>query len=197
ASDLIAMKSEFEERDLEIRTLHDGWMMAFRALENCEEISMDERQAVNRSLSRFQSANWPNIRSSAYNEMQATGTFSRLEDNGIKKDIASLYAAFGRDSLARLGERNNQLSAGRIIWSHIPFTFESNDPFDNTKITSDMVVFEPLKYCDELALQEKLSLQGAIWEMVDGNRDWLDDSRDFVGQIDSLLERLPAPNPRD
>lgn len=189
-NDLNGMRSGFLQSDeIALRT-HQGWMYVLRALENCEPNS-DHQEAINFSFSRYQSSLLPYVQRSAFDEMQATGAFSRLADLDLKNEIVGLYAALSGDSAARLGERNNQLAAGRIMWKSIPFSYADDNPYADNALLSDSTgstVFDPTEHCDNL------ELRGAVWEMVDINRDWLNSSAISVSQIESILSRLAAAN---
>ena len=124
--------------------------------------------------------------------MTSLGMFSRLSDKELKDDVARLYALIEGDDLGALGGRTDQLAAGRIMWKSVAFSFASNsiESVDRDAGEFDAWVraeFDPLDHC------ENLELRGAVWEMVDLNRDWLIRSATTVEDIDSLLQRLPSP----
>ena len=189
-NDLNGMRSSFLENDQIALQTHEGWMYAFRALEKCE-FRPEHAEAIAFSFSRYQSAYGIYIQRSAFDEMQATGGFSRLGDLDLKNEIVALYAFLAYDADTRLGGRNNQLAAGRIMWKSIAFSYPNDSPYGVGSPAGDATgsaIFNPTEHCDNL------ELRGAIWEMVDVNRDWLNVSALSVSRIDSVLARLNEVN---
>jgi hypothetical protein len=184
ADDLRAMRNSFHSEDEQAKIAHAGWIAIFRALENCRPVEADP-EAVRFAISRYQRTYAPDVQRTAYDEMTSQGMFSRLADRGLKDDIALLYARLEGDNLAGLGARADQLAAGRIMWKFIPFTFASDDIGSSGPDSWGRAEIDPLKLCDNL------ELRGAVWEMVDLNRDWIVSSARFVADIDRILDRLP------
>lgn len=194
-NDLNGMRSSFLESDQIARQTHQGWMHAFRALEKCE-FRPEHAEAIAFSFSRYQSSYGIHIQRSAFDEMQATGGFSRLGDLDLKNEIVALYAFLAYDADTNLGGRDNQLAAGRIMWKSIAFSYPTDSPYGDGSPTDDAMIgdatgstiFNPTEHCDNL------ELRGAVWEMVDLNRDWLNVSALSVSRIDSVLARLNEVN---
>jgi hypothetical protein len=191
ADDLRSMRQSFVFGDSVSQKAHDGWVAIFRALESCRPIEADPA-LVQFALARYQRTSQPNVQRTAYDELMSLGMFSRLSDKALKDDIARLYAIIERDDIGALGGRQDQLAAGRIMWRSIAFSFASDsiESIDRNAGEFDSWVraeFDPLDHCDDL------ELRGAVWEMVDLNRDWLIRSATTVEDIDSLLQRLPSP----
>ena len=191
ADDLRSMRQSFVFADAISRRTHDGWVAIFRALESCRPIEA-EPALVQYALARYQRTSQVNVQRTAYDEMTSLGMFSRLSDKGLKADVARLYATIESDDLGALGGRTDQLAAGRIMWKSIAFSFASDsiEMVDRDAGEFDSWVraeFDPLDHCDDL------ELRGAVWEMVDLNRDWLIRSAGTVEEIDSILRRLPSP----
>jgi len=185
-NDLLGMRANYLQVDMNVKRRHQGWMYAFRALERCEA-NPAHQEAIGLSLAQYQSSPAPLVLRSAFDEMQATGIFSRLQDIELKNDVVTLYALLESETEANLSGRNNQLAAGRIMWKSIAFSYEDDDPYSSESLNSDAMgtaVFDPTQLCDNL------ELRGAIWEMVDLNRDWLNASAQFVSLIDSALARI-------
>jgi hypothetical protein len=190
ADDLRSMRDSFVFSDTVSQRTHDGWVAIFRALESCRPIEA-ERALVQYALARYQRTSQVSVQRTAYDEMTSLGMFSRLSDKGLKDDVARLYALIERDDLGALGGRQDQLAAGRIMWKFIAFSFagDSIESIDRDEGEFDSWVraeFDPLDHCDNL------ELRGAVWEMVDLNRDWLIRSAVTVEDIDSILRRLPS-----
>ncbi len=88
--DLVAIKTSIvAEEEIFLRT-HAGWVRVFRALEACEPIEQDEEIAI--AFARFQSSSNLLVPQSAFNEMEDYGSFSRLDDPDLRRDVAELYA---------------------------------------------------------------------------------------------------------
>ncbi len=191
ADDLRSMRESFVFGDTVSRKAHDGWVAIFRAIESCRPIEA-EPALVQYALARYQRTSQVSVQRTAYDEMTSLGMFSRLSDKELKDDVARLYALIERDDLGALGGRTDQLAAGRIMWKSIAFSFASDsiESVDREAGEFDSWVraeFDPLDHC------ENLELRGAVWEMVDLNRDWLIRSATTVEDIDSILRRLPPP----
>jgi hypothetical protein len=191
ADDLRSMRESFVFGDSVSRKAHDGWVAIFRALESCRPIDA-EPALIQYALARYQRTGQVNVQRTAYDEMTSLGMFSRLSDKELKDDVARLYAVIEGDDLGALAGRINQLAAGRIMWKSIAFSFagDSLENLDRDAGEWDSWVrakFDPLDHCEDL------ELRGAVWEMVDLNRDWLIRSASTVKDIDSLLLRLPVP----
>jgi hypothetical protein len=191
ADDLRSMRESFVFGDTISRKAHDGWVAIFRALESCRPIEADP-ELVQYALARYQRTSQVSVQRTAYDEMRSLGMFSRLSDKELKDDVTRLYAIIERDDLGALGGRTDQLAAGRIMWRSIAFSFASDsiESIDRDAGEFDSWVraeFDPLDHC------KNLELRGAVWEMVDLNRDWLIRSATTVEDIDSLLQRLPPP----
>lgn len=183
--DLTGMRGSFiTTMDVSTRA-HDGWITIFRALESCEALP-DQDNSIQFALSRYQSTDSPEIRRAAFDEMQATGAFTRLSNGDMLNDLTSLYSLLDSDIVMRPAERENQLAAGRIMWKSIAFTFPDNDADSAVDDASGSAVFDTLDHCDDL------ELRGAVWELVDINRDWLRASENYVVQIDRILTYLTA-----
>ena len=185
-NDLTAMQGAFLNNDkIAVRT-HQGWMYAFRALEQCK-LNPEHKAEIDFSLSQYQTSRRNPTQRSGFDEMQATGAFSRLTDLGLKNEIVTLYSNLEGSSIADESGRNNQLAAGRIMWKSIAFSYADDDPYAKTAEYSDalgLAAFDPTQHCDNL------ELRGAVWEMVDVNRDWLNGSAQFVESIESILSQL-------
>jgi len=191
ADDLRSMRDSFIFADAISQRTHDGWVAIFRALESCRPIEADPA-LVQYALARYQRTSQATVQRTAYDELTSLGMFSRLSDRELKDDVARLYAIIESDNQAALAGRTDQLAAGRIMWSSIAFSFASDsvERIDRDAGEFDSWVraeFDPLDHC------ENLELRGAVWEMVDLNRDWLIRSATTVKEIDSLLQRLPPP----
>lgn len=191
AGDLRSMRDSFVFADTIAQRTHDGWVAIFRALESCRPIEADPA-LVQYALARYQRTSVVNVQRTAYDEMTSLGMFSRWSNRELKDDVARLYALIEADNQGGLGGRADQLAAGRIMWRSIAFSFASDsvESIDRDAGEFDSWVraeFDPLEHC------ENLELRGAVWEMVDLNRDWLIRSATTVEQIDSLLQRLPPP----
>jgi hypothetical protein len=191
ADDLRSMRESFVFGDTISRKAHDGWVAIFRALESCRPIEADP-ELVQYALARYQRTSQVSVQRTAYDEMTSLGMFSRMSDKELKDDVTRLYAIIERDDLGALGGRTDQLAAGRIMWKSIAFSFASDsvESVDRGAGEFDSWVraeFDPLDHCNNL------ELRGAVWEMVDLNRDWLIRSATTVEVIDSLLQRLPPP----
>ncbi len=191
ADDLRSMRDSFVFADAISQRTHDGWVAIFRALESCRPIEADP-VLVQYALARYQRTSQVSVQRTAYDELTSLGMFSRLSDRELKDDVARLYALIEADNQGALGGRADQLAAGRIMWRSIAFSFASDsvESIDRGAGEFDSWVraeFDPLDHC------ENLELRGAVWEMVDLNRDWLIRSATTVEEIDSLLQRLPPP----
>ncbi len=191
ADDLRSMRDSFVFADAISQRTHDGWVTIFRALESCRPIEADP-VLVQYALARYQRTSQVSVQRTAYDELTSLGMFSRLSDRELKDDVARLYALIEADNQGALGGRADQLAAGRIMWRSIAFSFASDsvESIDRGAGEFDSWVraeFDPLDHC------ENLELRGAVWEMVDLNRDWLIRSATTVEEIDSLLQRLPPP----
>jgi hypothetical protein len=191
ADDLRSMRESFVFGDTISRKAHDGWVAIFRALESCRPIEADP-ELIQYALARYQRTSQVSVQRTAYDEMTSLGMFSRLSDKELKDDVTRLYAIIESDDLGALGGRTDQLAAGRIMWRSIAFSFASDsiESIDRDAGEFDSWVraeFDPLDHC------KNLELRGAVWEMVDLNRDWLIRSATTVADIDSLLQRLPPP----
>ena len=169
------------EEDIFLRT-HAGWIRVFRALEACEPLEQDEETAL--AFARFQSSANLIIPQSAFEEMEDYGSFSRLNDPSLRRDVAELYALLSSFSDGYATGRANQLATARILLEQVPFSFSTDQPYDDGFDTWGTANFDTLDYCENLAVR------GAIWEMVDLNRDWLIDSRSIVNSIDNVIARL-------
>ena len=182
-NDLHGIRVALKRDDELVLRMHEGWIGALRALERCEA-APEHAEAISHSFSQYQRSFSPEIQRSAYDEMKATGAFSRLPDTTLQNDITQLYTELESQTQATLGDRENQLAAGRILWKNVLFSFASDDPKEadfDAGITTD---FDPLEHCDNR------ELRGAIWEMVDLNRDWLSRSAYYADTIDRILSRL-------
>ncbi|MEX0644257.1 MAG: hypothetical protein WD076_03045 [Parvularculaceae bacterium] len=191
AGDLRSMRDSFVFADAIAQRTHDGWVAIFRALESCRPIEADPA-LVQYALARYQRTSQVNVQRTAYDELTSLGMFSRLSNRELKDDVARLYALIEADNQGALGGRADQLAAGRIMWRSIAFSIASDsvESIDREAGEFDSWVraeFDPLEHC------ENLELRGAVWEMVDLNRDWLIRSTTTVEEIDSLLQRLPPP----
>jgi len=181
-NDLGGMRASFREQDLLAARMQQGWIYTLRSLEACE-VSAERREAMQFALTHYQSGFGSEVQRAAFDEMTATGVFSRLADASLQNDTTRLYASLESSALGMLGGRDNQLAAGRVMWKSIAFSFERDEPsldFDSGILAS----FNPLEHCDDL------ELRGAVWEMVDAARDWLAESAATVAVIDDLLLRL-------
>lgn len=192
AGDLRSMRDSFVFADTIAQRTHDGWVVIFRALESCRPIEADPA-LVQYALARYQRTSQVNVQRTAYDELTSLGMFSRLSNRELKEEVSRLYALIEADNQGALGGRADQLAAGRIMWRSIAFSFASDsvESIDRDAGEFDSWVraeFDPLDHC------ENLELRGAVWEMVDLNRDWLIRSATTVEQIDSLLQRLPPPS---
>lgn len=185
-NDLSGMRSDFKLNDIVAARIHQGWVYAFRSLENCQ-VDEANADAIDFALGQYQRSFSPSIQRAAYDEMQSTGAFSRLADADLQNNLTALYANLDGEASASLGGRTNQLAAGRIMWKYIAFSFEKADSFIADLDTWGTAVFNPLDHCDNL------ELRGAMWEMVDTQQDWLNASNNFVTQIDAVLARLDLP----
>ena len=191
ADDLRSMRDSFVFGDTISRKAHDGWVAIFRALESCRPIEADP-ELVQYALARYQRTSQVSVQRTAYDEMTSLGMFSRMSDKELKDDVTRLYAIIERDDLGALGGRTDQLAAGRIMWKSIAFSFASDSIESTDRDAGEFdswvrAEFDPLDHCNNL------ELRGAVWEMVDLNRDWLIRSATTVEVIDSLLQRLPPP----
>ena len=191
ADDLRSMRESFVFGDTVSRKAHDGWVAIFRALESCRPIAADP-ELVQYALARYQRTSQVSVQRTAFDEMTSLGMFSRLSDKQLKDDVTRLYAIIERDDLGALGGRTDQLAAGRIMWKSIAFSFASDSIEGTDRDAGEFdswvrAEFDPLDHC------KNLELRGAVWEMVDLNRDWLIRSATTVEDIDSLLQRLPPP----
>jgi len=191
ADDLRSMRESFVFGDTISRKAHDGWVAVFRALESCRPIEADP-ELVQYALARYQRTSQVSVQRTAYDEMTSLGMFSRMSDKELKDDVTRLYAIIERDDLGALGGRTDQLAAGRIMWKSIAFSFASDSIESTDRDAGEFdswvrAEFDPLDHCNNL------ELRGAVWEMVDLNRDWLIRSATTVEVIDSLLRRLPPP----
>lgn len=191
ADDLRSMRDSFVFADAISQRTHDGWVAIFRALESCRPIEADPA-LIQYALARYQRTSQVSVQRTAYDELTSLGMFSRLSNRELKDDVARLYAIIEADNQGALGGRADQLAAGRIMWRSIAFSFASDsvESIDRDAGEFDSWVraeFDPLDHC------ENLELRGAVWEMVDLNRDWLIRSAATVEEIDSLLQRLPPP----
>ena len=191
ADDLRSMRESFVFGDTISRKAHDGWVAIFRALESCRPIEADP-ELVQYALARYQRTSQVSVQRTAYDEMTSLGMFSRMSDKELKDDVTRLYAIIERDDLGALGGRTDQLAAGRIMWKSIAFSFASDSIESTDRDAGEFdswvrAEFDPLDHCNNL------ELRGAVWEMVDLNRDWLIRSATTVEVIDSLLQRLPPP----
>lgn len=191
ADDLRSMRDSFVFGDTISRKAHDGWVAIFRALESCRPIEADP-ELVQYALARYQRTSQVSVQRTAYDEMTSLGMFSRMSDKELKDDVTRLYAIIERDDLGALGGRTDQLAAGRIMWKSIAFSFASDSIESTNRDAGEFdswvrAEFDPLDHCNNL------ELRGAVWEMVDLNRDWLIRSATTVEAIDSLLQRLPPP----
>ena len=186
SNDLRGMRNEYSENQPTVRRMHDGWMNAFRALENCK-ITSGHRESINYALSQYQRTIVISIQQSAYDEMQFIGAFSRIKNVELQNQISILYSSLESDDEADKIGRINQLAAGRIMWKSIAFSFSNDDPGKEEHDTWATAAFDPLAHCDNL------ELRGAVWELVDVNRDWLSvrkDKDEFMASILSELEQL-------
>ncbi len=191
ADDLRSMRDSFVFGGTISRKAHDGWVAIFRALESCRPIEADP-ELVQYALARYQRTSQVSVQRTAYDEMTSLGMFSRMSDKELKDDVTRLYAIIERDDLGALGGRTDQLAAGRIMWKSIAFSFASDSIESTNRDAGEFdswvrAEFDPLDHCNNL------ELRGAVWEMVDLNRDWLIRSATTVEAIDSLLQRLPPP----
>ena len=183
ASDLEGMREAFKRDDTILLPVHDGWVHAFRALETCT-VTEEHSGSIGFAFSQYQRSFPPPIQRVAFDEMQSTGVFSRLPDKVFQNELTILYSQLDAQSAAQLGGRNNQLAAGRIMWKYLAFSFAEEKSYTADLDTWGTVAFNPLDHCDNL------ELRGAIWEMVDTNRDSLNANAGFVSQIDRILLRL-------
>jgi len=182
-SDLRGMEASFREQDELAVRLHGGWIDVLRALEQCK-VEPDRGEAMQFALTHYQSGFSPEIQRSAFDEMKATGAFSRLSDRELQNAAAELYSILDNEAQGDLSERANQLAADRILWKSVAFSFERDEP-DLSRIDEGILAnFNPLDHCDDL------ELRGAVWEIVDALRDWLFVSRTSVARIDAILLRL-------
>ena len=180
--DLIAIKTSIvAEEEIFLRT-HAGWVRVFRALEACEPIEQDEEIAI--AFARFQSSSNLIVPQSAFDEMEDYGSFSRLDDPDLRRDVAELYALLSSISGGYASGRANQLASAQTLLEHIPFSFSSDEPYNEGFDTWGTAEFDTLQFCQNLVVR------GAVWEMVDVNRDWLTDSRTIVNSIDDVIFRL-------
>ena len=183
ASDLESMREGFKRDDTILLPIHDGWVHAFRALETCK-VTEAHSESINFAFSQYQRSFSPSIHRAAFDEMQSTGAFSRLPDEELQNELTTLYSQLDGTTAALLGGRNNQLAAGRIMWKYIAFSFVEEKSYTADTDTWGTAAFNPLDHCDNL------ELRGAIWEMVDTNRDNLNVNLTYVNQIDRILLRL-------
>lgn len=183
ANDLKGMSDAFRSNDVTALRIHEGWVQAFRALEKCEA-NEAHSDAINYAFSQYQRGFPPPIQRATFDEMQSTGAFSRLSDTELKNSLALLYSQLEGEMTIILGGRENQLAAGRIMWKYIAFSFQEEESYTSDFDTWGMAAFNPLNHCDNL------ELRGAIWEMVDTNRDWLNSSRRYVDQVDQIVSHL-------
>lgn len=187
-SDLENMRVALLRDSAIVQPIYEGWVHAFRALERCEVVE-EHRASIDYAFSQYQRSFAPPIQRAAYDEMKSTGAFSRLPDGKLQNALTYLYSELDNELSSSSGGRDNQLAAGRIMWKYIAFSFvddaETTD-FDSWG-TAD---FNPLDHCDNL------ELRGAVWEIVDTNRDQLSTNANFVAGIDTILTLIQETKAR-
>lgn len=184
-ADLVGMKASFQRQDELAGRLQYGWVYLLRSLEQCE-VAPDRQDAVQFALERYQSWLSPEIQRVAFDEMKATGVFSRLADAGLQNDTTELYTILETWEQDLAVTRANHLAAGRVLWKSVAFSFDSDEPNLAEFDAGIAARFNPVEHCDNL------ELRGAVWEIVDSARDWLKLSADSVKEIDDILSRLEA-----
>ena len=99
--DVGTMIQEFENHGEGLLQEKNAAIQALRSLENCM-LDSNSRQNLNDVLEGHQSLGLPGPKRAAYDEMLATGTFARMQNDSLKTAITDLYAG-----LAEGGDRLN------------------------------------------------------------------------------------------
>ena len=184
-NDIQGMKTYLKNTEQPTIELHKGWMQVFRSLEACEPFPEDDARIL-AAFSKYQTTIYPIVLRTAYDEMKSLGVFSRLKDRQLQESLAQLYSTIEMDLPGLMTGRQDQLAAGRVMWKSIPFSFASDDPKGSESDTWATIHFNPLEHCDNL------ELRGAIWEMVDLNRDYLSLIDLYTEYFDKSLKLLNA-----
>jgi len=186
-NDLKGMQKTYKDDHNNIRRIHDGWVQIFRSLEKCKALPTGDSE-INYALANYQLTAPADIESTAYEEMKAVGAFSRLSNVELQNQISSLYSLLDGQFEARSTGRANHLAAGRILWKSIAFSFSSDLPDESSVDSSIIADFDSLAHC------ENLELRGAVWELVDVNRDWLIMTKMNDAKIKTLTKKLEEIN---
>ena len=123
------------------------------------------------------------VHRSAYDEMVAAGMFARLRSEGLKREIAILYAMQNMVDRNFSWWRDSVLDLGRLLDSLVEYHTEDATPSDNYPISNEPLLRRVRFEFD--ALQENRAVRNGFYWAEDTHSDW-------VGLTQNLLEIAEA-----
>ena len=123
------------------------------------------------------------VHRSAYDEMVAAGMFARLRSEGLKREIANLYAMQNMVDRNFSWWRDSVLDLGRLLDSLVEYHTEDATPSDNYPISNEPLLRRVRFEFD--ALQENRAVRNGFYWAEDTHSDW-------VGLTQNLLEIAEA-----
>ena len=175
--DVDAMIQEFDQYHELITFDKQSAIKALRTLESCQ-LDDTSKKILDEVLEGHQSLGMPTSKRSAYDEMLATGTFARMNNDSLKLKITGLYAA-----LASGGDRLNYFReelgrASQVIMNHVGFSVDddraqmTNPTYDFNRICSNPTFRN--------AMVEVVDARADVLWMVNVTQDGLAGCRDLL-----------------
>ena len=179
ANDLARMRVEVEEA-ISQRTLRaDRMTQALRALENCDD-SDESHEAVRMTMEQYQMSGPINFIGGTFDEMVATGALARVQDQSLKADLSTTFAALAELNQSFYSVRLSIPVVDAIAWDAVDFTVDR----ETQRTRADVDVAD---------LCQNRQVRNAVVEMIDIQRDGAGFSQRVLDRIDALMPRLPAP----
>jgi len=153
-------------------------MAALYALEACDN-SAEAQSDIKYALERYQVSPPINYLDATYNEMVASGSLARVQDQDIKNKISYTYSALGGINASLRNFRVSMPNVDVIIWKNVSYSVEK----DTGRLSATFDVAE---------LCENIEVRNAFVEMIDIQRDGKAAAGRSLAQVNDLIELLDA-----
>lgn len=176
--DLTTMRTELADK-VERHNKTIGRMTAAHfALEDCR-ISDETKSDISFTLERYQITPPFSYLSATYDDMVASGAFTRIEDHELKQQIAYSFSHLAGVNTYQQSFRISMPVVDEIVWRAVSYSI-------------DRETGRPVASYEMSALCDNVELRNAVVEMIDIQHDSRGGAWRALGPVDELLENLEA-----